>query len=317
MGFRRMRVATIASLGASALLGLGALFVAKVWLPGSSPGATRAAAGDLPAAALTPVVAAAGAVPFGHKLEAKNLTVIRMPASAVPEGAYSSIQQVIGLDGGAPVTLTALVNHEPILPAKVSGGGARPSVAATISPGMRAYTIKVDDVAGGGGHVLPGDRVDVILVQEIVRTGAVEGASTTKNVIATLVIQNVRVLGMDLVADPAATEKSPPKTATLEVTALDAGKLSAAGQAGALSLALRRSGSTDVAQLRPMTLPELLRTENGTGQSPVLGPAAPARRTVARHRAPSVPAAPTSRGLVITQGGKRETVSVPSERFGS
>ncbi|HRD29602.1 MAG TPA: RcpC/CpaB family pilus assembly protein, partial [Caulobacter sp.] len=150
-----------------------------------------------------------------------------------------------------------------------------------------------------------------------VRSGAVEGASTTKNVIATLVIQNVRVLGMDLVADPASTEKSPPKTATLEVTALDAGKLSAAGQAGTLSLALRRSGSTDVAQLRPMTLPELLRTDDGTGQSPVLGPAIPVRRTVARHRAPSFPAAPAARGLVITQGGKRETVSVPSERFGS
>lgn len=312
-----MRVATIASLGASALLGLGALFVAKVWLPNSSHGATRAAADEAPATALTPVVAAAGAVPFGQKLEARNLTVIRMPANAVPQGAYTSIQQVIGLDGGAPVTLTALVNHEPILPAKVSGGGARPSVAATITAGMRAYTIKVDDVAGGGGHVLPGDRVDVILVQEIVRTGAVEGAGATKNFISTLVIQNVRVLGMDLVADPASTEKSPPKTATLEVTALDAGKLSAAGQAGTLSLALRRSGSTDLAELRPMTLPELLRSHDGTSASPVAAPAAPIRKYLARRRTPSSPATPVARGLVITQGGKRETVTVPSERFGS
>lgn len=309
-------MATIASLGASALLGVGALFVAKVWLPNSSPGATRAGAAELAAEALKPVVAVSGAVAFGQKLEAKNLTIIRMPAGSTPDGAYSTIQQVIGLDGGAPVTLVAMVNHEPVLPAKVSGGGARSSVAATIAPGMRAYTIKVDDVAGGGGHVLPGDRVDVILVQEIVRTGGVEGSATTKNVISTLVIQNVRVLGMDLVADPAATEKSPPKTATLEVTALDAGKLSAAGQAGVLSLALRRSGATDVAQLRPMTLPELLRTDEGTGASPIVAPAPP-RRTLVRRRAPSTAAAPAPRGLVITQGGKRETVSVPTERFGS
>ena len=316
-----MRVATIASLGASALLGVGALFVAKVWLPNSSSGATPAGAAEMQAQALKPVVAAAGAVPFGQKLEAKNLTVIRMPAGAVPEGAYSSIQQVIGLDGGAPVTLTALVNHEPILPAKVSGGGVKPSVAATLSAGMRAYTIKVDDVSGGGGHVLPGDRVDVILVQEIVRTGGVEGSATTKNFISTLVIQNIRVLGMDLVADPASIEKSPPKTATLEVTALDAGKLSAAGQAGTLSLALRRSGSTDVAALQPMTLPELLRAQDGTGagaslaRSPVA--AGPPPRTLVRRRAPTTPATPAAHGLVITQGGKRETVSVPSERFGS
>lgn len=309
-----MRVATIASLGASALLGLGALFVAKVWLPNSSHGATRAAAGEMPAPTLTPVVAAAGAVPFGQKLEAKNLTVIQMPAGAVPEGAYHSIQQVVGMDGGGPVTLTALVNHEPILPAKVSGGGAKPSVAATISPGMRAYTIKVNDVAGGGGHVLPGDRVDVLLVQEISDKGAVEGASTTKLYISTLVLQNVRVLGMDLIADPASTEKFPPKTATLEVGVLDAGKLAAAGEAGILSLSLRRSGATDVTEVRPMTLPEMLRSDRWAGVSPATAP--PVRRQV--RRTPSAPStAPATRGLVVTQGDKRETVSVPSERFGS
>ena len=310
-----MRVATIASLGASALLGLGALFVAKVWLPNSSAGATRAAAGEASVAALTPVVAAAGAVSFGQKLEAKNLTVIRMPANAVPQGAYTSIQQVIGLDGGAPVTLTALVNHEPILPTKVSGGGAKPSVAATIAPGMRAYTIKVNEVAGGGGHVLPGDRVDVLLVQEVADKGAVEGSGGTKLYVSTLVIQNVRVLGMDLIADPASTEKFPPKTATLEVSVLDAGKLSAAAEAGVLSLSLRRSGATDIADVRPMTLPEMLRSDRWAGVSPAT--AAPARRYV--RRAPSGPpsAGTASRGLVITQGGKRETVTVPTERFGS
>ena len=309
-----MRVATIASLGASALLGLGALFVAKVWLPNSSHGATRAAAGEAPVTALTPVVAAAGAVPFGQKLEARNLTVIRMPASAVPQGAYTSIQQVIGLDGGAPVTQTALGNHEPILPTKVSGGGAKPSVAATITPGMRAYTIKVNEVAGGGGHVLPGDRIDVLLVQEISDKGAVEGASTTKVYVSTLVIQNVRVLGMDLIADPASTEKFPPKTATLEVSVLDAGKLAAAGEAGILSLSLRRSGATDVADVRPMTVPEMLRSDRWAGVAPAT--AAPVRRYA--WRVPSAPSAASApRGLIITQGGKRESVTVPTERFGS
>jgi len=310
-----MRVATIASLGASALLGVGALFVAKVWLPNSAPGASRAAAADSSAVALMPVVAASGAVPFGQKLEAKNLTIIRMPAGAVPEGAYSSIQQVIGLDGGAPVTLTSLVNREPILPAKVSGGGVKASVAATISPGMRAYTIKVNEVAGGGGHVLPGDHVDVVLVQELTDKGAVEGAATAKLYISTLVLQNVRVLGMDLIADQASTEKFPPKTATLEVTVLDAGKLAAAGEAGILSLSLSRSGATDVAEIRAMTLPEMLRSDRMAGVTPVS--AAPPRRSTPRRQTPSGAAAPATRGLVVTQGGKRETVSVPSERFGS
>jgi pilus assembly protein CpaB len=307
-----MRVATIASLGASALLGVGALFVAKVWLPNASQGPSKASAAGVTATALTPVVAAAGTVPFGQKLEAKNLTIIRMPAAAVPEGAYTSIQQVIGLDGGAPVTLTALVNHEPILPAKVSGGGAKPSVAAIISPGMRAYTIKVNDVAGGGGHVLPGDRVDVLLVQELDRGGG-EGGSGAKLYVSTLVIQNVRVLGMDLIADPASTEKFPPKTATLEVAVLDAGKLAAAAEAGSLSLSLRRSGATEIAEVRPMTLQEMLRGDRWAGAAPV----APAQRRYPVRRPPSGPAASPSRGLVVTQGDKSSTVTVPTERLGS
>lgn len=311
-----MRVATIASLGASALLGLGALFVAKVWLPNSSAGATRAAASDVQTAALTPVVAASGAVPFGQKLEAKNLTIIRMPAAAVPQGAYTSINQVIGLDGGAPVTLTALVNHEPILATKVSGAGAKPSVAATISPGMRAYTIKVNDVAGGGGHVLPGDRVDVVLVREISDKDAVEGASGAKVYVSSLVLQNVRVMGMDLIADPASTEKFPPKTATLEVSVMDAGKLAAAAEAGTLSLSLRRSGATEIAEVPTMSLEQMMRSDRLAGVSPE---AAASTRRAAVRRPPSRPgpASTATRGLVVTQGDKRSTVTVPSERLGS
>jgi hypothetical protein len=68
-----------------------------------------------------------------------------------------------------------------------------------------------------------------------------------------------------------------------------------------------------------MTLPELLRTPDsiGVGAVGVGIPAPQPRKTVVRHRAPSTPTAPATRGLVITQGGKRETVSVPTERLGS
>jgi pilus assembly protein CpaB len=180
---------------------------------------------------------------------------------------------------------------------------------------MRAYTIKVDDVAGGGGHVLPGDHVDVLLVQEITDRGAVEGSGTAKALITSLVIQNVRVLGMDLIADPASTEKFPPKTATLEVAVLDAGKLAAAGKAGVLSLSLRRSGATEIADIRPMTLQQMLRSDAGAAAG--VEPAFTPRRVPVRRATPRPAASPASRGLVITQGGESATVSVPSERFGS
>jgi len=299
-----MRIATIASLGASALLGVGALVVAKVWLP-ASQGPSRAAAAEA-SARMTSVVAAAGAVPFGQKLEAKNLTLVRLPVEAVPEGAYTSIAQVIALDGGAPVALTALVAREPILPSKISGAGAKPSVAATIAPGMRAYTIRVSDVAGGGGHVLPGDRVDVLLAREV-GDGSVEGGGGAKAYVSDVVIQNVRVLGMDLIADPTSTEKFPPKTATLEVDVEAAGKLAIAGEIGVLSLALRRTGAAEVAAVHPVGLRDIT-----SGSRPYA--AAPIRRAAARSG--SAPRT-APRGLVLTQGGERTVVNVPTERSGS
>lgn len=298
-----MRVATIASLGASAVLGVGALFVAKVWLPSSHAGPAKAEAAA-PSVKLTAIVAARAAVPFGEKLDAKNLTLIHLPADAVPEGAYTTIDQVVGMDGGAPVTLTALAPREPILPSKVSGAGAKPSVAAVIAQGMRAYTIKVNDVAGGGGHVLPGDRVDVILTQEAPGSGtSVEGGSRQKVYVSSLVIQNVHVLGMDMVADPASTEKFPPKTTTLEVSVMDAGKLAVAAEAGSLSLALRRTGATEVAEPKQMTL-----NDAWVGVRP---PSAPRPR-----RAAGSAPAPKRSGLIITQGDKSSVANVPSERVG-
>ncbi len=144
-----MRVATIVSLGASALLGVGALVVAKTMLPdGTGQGKAGAAA---PISNLIPVVAAKADLPFGVKLAAKDLMIIKLPKDAVPEGVYSTISSVVSLDNGGPVTLARITAREPLLPAKLSGGGSKANVAAVIGEGMRAYTIKVTDVSGGGG----------------------------------------------------------------------------------------------------------------------------------------------------------------------
>ena len=160
-----MRVATIASLAVSAVLGLGALLVARAWLPNPQ---ARTAALRAPPVQGVPVVLAAGPIAYGSKLQAKDLTVVQLPRDAAPVGAYTNVAQVLKVDsGGAPVALTAMSPREPVLPEKLSGAGARPTLAAQISDGMRAYTIGVTDVAGGGGHVLPGDHVDVVLTRNV------------------------------------------------------------------------------------------------------------------------------------------------------
>lgn len=258
-----MRVVTIVSLGASAVLGLAALFVAKAVLPNA--GQTRAAAIMQQPVAGVPVVVAKSDLKFGDRLDAGKVTILHMPANAVPAGAFSTVEQVLAQDnGGAPVALTPIAAKELLLPSKLSGPGARPSVAVEIADGYRAYTIKVSDVTGVGGHALPGDRVDVVLLRDLTPSGE------TRTYVSEVVIQNVRVLGVDLNADLVANKPATPSTATLEVSVPDAQKLAVAGDLGKLSLALRKTGAAELSPTAPMRTGNFL---SGGGGPRARGPA--------------------------------------------
>lgn len=237
-----MRMITIVSLGASAVLGLGALFVAKAVLPNAAsakPGAASAANAGVP------VVIATKDIKFGDKLDASMMTIAHVPADVAPQGVFQTPAQVLMQDhGGPPVALQPISAREALLPAKLSGPGARPSVAAEITEGMRAYTIRVNDVGGVGGHALPGDRVDVVLMRDLTPSGQ------TRTYVSDVVLQNVRVLGVDLNADLNANKPAEPKNATLEVSVQDAQKLSIASTLGTLTLALRRTGEAESAAAR-------------------------------------------------------------------
>lgn len=240
-----MRVITIVSLGASAVLGLAALVVAKTVLPNQAsakaPGVTQAQAEGVA------VIVAAKDLKYGDKVDADSLKLIHLPSDVVPQGAFTTVAAVLSADkGGPPVVLTPISAREPILPAKLSGPGARPSVAAELKDGMRAYTIKVSDVSGVGGHALPGDRVDVVLLRDLNPMGP------NHNFISEVVLQDVRVMAVDLNADLASNKPASPSTATLEVSVADSQKLSVAADLGKLSLALRRTGSAEVAATAPV-----------------------------------------------------------------
>ncbi|HEY5106007.1 MAG TPA: Flp pilus assembly protein CpaB [Caulobacteraceae bacterium] len=299
-----MRTATLVSLGASAVLGVGALLVAKVWLPQSSAQhGNRVTANS---EATVPVVVARGEIPYGTKLDAGRLQVTRVPLSAAPQGAYATISQVIAQPGGAPLVLVPISAREAVLPTKLSGGGAKPTLAAVISEGMRGFTIGVTEVAGGGGHVLPGDRIDVVLTRDL-STLAGAPAGGGKRLVSNVVIQDVRVLGMDLNADPTSTAAAIAHTATLEVSVEDAEKLALAAQAGTLSLALRRTGSTDIAVVRPVGNGDL-----GAGVGGVTAIARPVLIQV-RHRAPRAAPPMDHHEIIVVHGETKSSVDVPYE----
>jgi pilus assembly protein CpaB len=320
-----MRVVTIVSLGGCALFGLAALVVAKTMIP--SPGAVKVAAAPVSG---VPVVVAKAAMKFGDKLDATKIEILTIPANAVPEGAFTTTAQVLAQDGGgAPVALTPIAAREPLLPAKLSGPGARASIAAEIRDGFRAYTIKVTDVTGVGGHALPGDRVDVVLMRDL------STDSSKHSFVSQVVIQDVRVLGVDLNADPASNKPATPNTATLEVNVPDAQKLAVAGDLGKLSLALRRTGSTEVAQTTPMNSsfaggapPRPIRASVRRVSGPAMPMAAPlimivegdgSQKSGHKDRAPKAPAAPAAPaaipavpGALGSDGGKAAGMAVAS-----
>lgn len=285
-----MRVVTIVSLAASALLGVGALVVAKVMLPNVAE-----AKGQLLAqAAGEPLVVATRAIKYGEKLQPTMLTVIKAPKDVVPEGAFTTVAAVMAADrGGAPVALTPMAAREPLLPTKISGPGSRPIVSADIREGMRAYTLKVDDASGVGGHALPGDHVDVVLLRDLTPSG------NERNYISYVVVQNARVLGVDLNADPTSDKPASPNTATVEVSIEDSQKLSVAATLGTLSLALRRNGAAEIAAAKPLRTADFL-----------VGGARPAGPTRASGPRYSGPPRPFS-AIIIIEGQRSKPRAKP------
>ncbi len=295
-----MRLGTIVSIGASAVLGIGALLIARLWIPSHAPhsAAVQAAATVVE----VPMVVAAKPIPWGAKLDPQFLKVIKLPAADVPHGAYSSIGQILNQDGGPPMALSAMAEQEPVLPSKLSGPGERQTLAALVDPGMRAYTIGVTAVSAGGGHILPGDRIDVVLTRDL-DSGGQPNPTGGRRMVTSVVIQNVRVLGMDLNANPTSTQPAVASTATLEVTMPDAERLALASQNGTLSLALRRPGAVEVAPIRPMVAADL-------------GPVAGAPRDVAgsRHaKADALPRIDSAASVTVVNGDAPSSLKVPFE----
>jgi len=296
-----MRLGVLISLGASTVLGLGALLVAKLWMP------ARAAAAPSPAPAVAagvPVVAAAEPIPYGAKLDAHFLKIIRMPADAAPAGAFSSINQILGGPNGPPTALAPMTVLEPILPADISGPGERLTLAALIADGHRAYTIGVTEITGDGGHVMPGDRVDVVLTRELPSNPP----TPSRRFASQVIVQNLKVLGVDQNANPSSTQPAVARTATLEVSVEDALRLATASQTGTLSLALRKPGATDIDQVKANPVIDLGPDAPPRGRTaPPLGAAV----HVASPGGPSHP--PSGPSVIVVQGDARSIMPVPSE----
>jgi pilus assembly protein CpaB len=223
-----MSIRMIATLAVAILLGLIAVLLVRGVLNAQR---TAAISSLVPSAGSVPVVVAAEPIARGQALEPEKLKVARFPAGASPDGTFSNIAQITGL-GGPRLALNALVANEPVISAKISGPGGKLNLSGVVAAGMRAVSLRSNDVAGVGGFVLPGDRVDVLLTRSI-------GSGDNTNTVTQVVAENVRVLGVDQTSDDASDKPMVAKAVTVEVTPEQAQQISLGQSVRSISLALR------------------------------------------------------------------------------
>jgi pilus assembly protein CpaB len=247
-----LRASTIVMIGFAVVFGLLAVFVAQVWLNNQASMQAKNYESNKQPVATQTVVVASQPLRFGTELSASMLKEEPWPAASIPAGAFSKISDV--LHGGRRVVLTAIEQNEPLLSLKITGPGQRATLSALVKAGMKAVTIRVNDVEGVGGFVLPGDRVDVVLTRQIDK-----GQASTE-----IVLQNTRVLAVDQVADERAAKTTVAKSVTLEVSTVEAQKVWLASSVGNLSLLLRKAGETAETKTRKITLSDL------SGNEPVI-----------------------------------------------
>ena len=278
-----VRTSTIVMLASAVLFGLLAVFVAQTWLGRQAERIKPGEAGPAPVAVTKTVVVASQPLRFGSQLSAQNVRELAWPEGAVPVGTFTSIADLLA--PGKRIVLYSTEPNEPILAAKITGPGQKGTLSAILQEGMKAVTVRVNDVEGVAGFVLPGDHVDVLMTR-----------NTDKNATTTdLVLQNIRVLAVDQIADNAADKPTVARAVTLEVDTGAAQRLSLAATAGALSLALRKAGEQMVEGARRITLMDL--------DSPYITVRATSGRAMAT--------------ITVTRGGKqadsKQDYNVPAE----
>jgi pilus assembly protein CpaB len=246
-----VRSSTIIMIAVAAVFGLLAVFVAQSWLNSQAEARLKSLeAQKVKPAATSTLVVASRALRFGNELSVASLREMPWPIDAIPQGGFRSIQEMLGQ--GKRVVLTAIEANEPVLASKITGQGQRATLSAMIGDGHKAMTIRVNDVDGVAGFVLPGDRVDVMLSRQIDKGNAVND----------VVLKNAKVLAIDQLADERTDKPSVAKAVTLEVDIAGAQKLALSSQIGTLSLTLRRAGDSEPTASRPITLTDLFNSKS-------------------------------------------------------
>ncbi|MGB5288442.1 MAG: Flp pilus assembly protein CpaB, partial [Ignavibacteriaceae bacterium] len=169
----------------SLLMAVGAAWVANTWVSRQLVSRADAAPNS------QFVVTAAISIPFATKVEGRHLKLTEVPEGVLPEGAFTSEADVQG-----KVSTTSIARGEILVSERFASHTRGSTLAALVAENMRAVTVRVDDVIGVGGFLLPGNTVDVL------------AARTDRNnrAITETILTNIKVLAVDKTAATEANE---------------------------------------------------------------------------------------------------------------
>jgi pilus assembly protein CpaB len=315
-----MKRQTLIALGVAVILGLIAVLVANTYLTGrekqmaaSPEGMVRVAVASMP-------------LEYGGDITPDQVKFVPYPAASLPPGTYKSMAELLPM-GKRRVALRPIQVNQPLLAADISGEGQNASIAALLPDGMRAATVRINDVSGVAGFVKPNDTVDVLITRQPI---APDGSQRSEQVTDVL-LQNIRVIAMDQDAAGANGAPAVSRTATLELTPLDAQKVALGQQLGSLSLVLRKPGEEqNIQQVETVALDDLRYSyygslppgarpavANATPSSALLPPPPERRAQIARISRPRSPivrkavaAAKQTSTIAVTRGTETKDYEV-------
>jgi pilus assembly protein CpaB len=238
------------------------------------------------------VVIAANDLQVGAKVADADVRIVKAPASILPQNYFRSKSQVVGRGVILPIQ-----RGEYLLPTKLAGENAGSGLPSLIPPGMRAMSVRVNEVVSVAGFVVPGTRVDVLLTGN--PTGATQAQTTT-------VLENVAVIaaGTKLERSPTGEAQNTP-VITLLVSPQDAQKLTLASSQGHIQLALRNPVDTRKEDLVAAAANDLYRG--------VPAPVAPKPKAVKKVAAQAAPAPADPYKVEVIRGNKVDEVKFPDQ----
>ena len=232
------KYSTVIALGVALVFGALAVWLANQWLTARAAHQENIVVAE--PVPLTKIVVAAKDLEIGTPLSAQNLTLAQWPKANVPQGAFEDIKLVEGR-----VAVSPMAAGQPLRAAELAAAGSGAGLVALIPEGKRAMSIRVDEVIGVGGFILPNTFVDVI------------GVGNEKNGMqreAKTILKRIKVLA---IAQETTTEEGKAKvvrTVTMEVTPLEAEKLALQTYEGSIHLILRNPLDADVEEIKPVAV---------------------------------------------------------------